>query len=220
LPPLKKTESVIGINRVQDVVTSEQVMKEPDNEQFQRWAVRIRKSDQKAFDCLFRALYARLVHYACRFTRHKPAACDIVQDAFVALWQNRDTIDPELSIKAYLYRIVKNSSINWTKKHVNRSEPLTETHEVNYSAPQAHEPDHGETINHMNEQLRLWIDDLPERQQEAFELSRFEGLDHGEIASVMNVSPKTVNNHIVAALGALRERYDIYMQNPQNAERP
>jgi RNA polymerase sigma-70 factor (ECF subfamily) len=60
--------------------------------------------------------------------------------------------------------------------------------------------------------LKNWITDLPERQREAFELSRFEGLDHDEIASVMNVSSNTVNNHIVAALKRLRDRYNVYLK--------
>ena len=58
--------------------------------------------------------------------------------------------------------------------------------------------------------MRSWIDQLPDRQKEAFMLSRFEGLDHDEIANVMDVSPKTVNNHIVAALRSLRERFGQY----------
>lgn len=58
--------------------------------------------------------------------------------------------------------------------------------------------------------LNRWISNLPNRQQEAFRLSRFDGLDHAEIAEVMDVSEKTVNNHIVAALSFLREKYEEY----------
>jgi len=58
--------------------------------------------------------------------------------------------------------------------------------------------------------MNTWIDQLPDRQKEAFNLSRFEGLDHDEIAEVMNVSPKTVNNHIVTALRSLRDKYEQY----------
>ncbi len=193
-------------------------MKEPDSEQIMYWAARIRKSDPQAFDCLFRALYPALVNFAFRYTRHKPAACDIVQDSFVTLWQKRDGIEPEKSLKAYLYRIVKNRSINWLQMHINRSEPLTDESE-NALKANGHAPDSQfEQKSALAESFNEWIKELPERQQEAFELSRFEGLDHNEIAGVMEVSPKTVNNHIVAALNTLRERYNNYQQNLKRAE--
>lgn len=54
--------------------------------------------------------------------------------------------------------------------------------------------------------FREWIYDLPERQREAFLLSREQDLSHEEIAEVMDVSPNTVNNHIVKAMRALRDR--------------
>ncbi len=56
--------------------------------------------------------------------------------------------------------------------------------------------------------FRIWINELSDRRREAFELSRFEGLDHQEIADVMNLTVKTVNNHIVDALSHLRKRYN------------
>jgi RNA polymerase sigma-70 factor (ECF subfamily) len=49
---------------------------------------------------------------------------------------------------------------------------------------------------------------LPERQREALMLSRFEGLSHEEIAGVMGVAPRTVNNHLVRGLRFLRERFE------------
>ncbi|MFU8813547.1 MAG: sigma factor-like helix-turn-helix DNA-binding protein, partial [Balneolaceae bacterium] len=57
----------------------------------------------------------------------------------------------------------------------------------------------------LNRKIDRCIQKLPERQRQAFELSRFDGLDHDEIAYVMDVSVKTVNNHIVLALRFLRD---------------
>lgn len=64
--------------------------------------------------------------------------------------------------------------------------------------------------------LIKWIDNLPERQQEAFKLSRFEGLSHDEIADIMDVSPRTVNNHIVAALKSLQEKSSEFQKLKQS----
>jgi DNA-binding NarL/FixJ family response regulator len=55
----------------------------------------------------------------------------------------------------------------------------------------------------LQKKILEWIEELPERQREAFELSRYEGLFHQEIAGVMQVSVKTVNNHLTSALKTL-----------------
>jgi len=54
--------------------------------------------------------------------------------------------------------------------------------------------------------IREWISELPPKRREAFQLSRFDGLSHEEIAEVMNVAPRTVTNHIMLALQHLRDR--------------
>ncbi|MDX1638495.1 MAG: sigma factor-like helix-turn-helix DNA-binding protein, partial [Balneolaceae bacterium] len=64
--------------------------------------------------------------------------------------------------------------------------------------------------------FEAWIEELPRQQQRAFELSRFEGLTHEEIAEVMEIAPRTVNNHIVAALKTLKERYERLKERRRN----
>ncbi|MBT6597860.1 MAG: sigma-70 family RNA polymerase sigma factor, partial [Bacteroidetes Order II. Incertae sedis bacterium] len=62
----------------------------------------------------------------------------------------------------------------------------------------------------LEQKLREWIEEMPSRRREAFMLSRFEGLSHEEIAALMNLAPKTVNNHIVLALQHIRSKLDRY----------
>lgn len=191
-------------------------MKNPTAEQIRTWATKISESDQKAFDSFFRSMYPRLVHFAMRYTQRKPVASDIVQDAFVKLWEKRQSIDPDQSIKAYVYRIVRNRSLNYLRDHSEETVGLDILNDT---------PTESETeiqLKDDSEQsldlLKEWIDELPDRQREAFELSRFDGLDHDEIAGVMNISSNTVNNHIVAALENLRSRYDHYQQEVSKNE--
>jgi RNA polymerase sigma-70 factor (ECF subfamily) len=68
------------------------------------------------------------------------------------------------------------------------------------------EPDVGAQMDadRLEADLRAWIKELPDRQREALTLSRFENLSHEAIAEVMDISPRTVNNHIVQALKKLR----------------
>jgi len=184
-------------------------MKLPSDHQFTLWGKKIKRSDQHAFDQLFRSVYPILVRFALRYTRDTAAAKDVVQDSFIKLWQKRTRINPEQSLKSYLYTMVRNKALNLVRDFSN----VDMSHEITQYIS---EREQAEPIGQEEEQLSAfftnWIDQLPDRQKEAFELSRFEGLDHEEIAEVMNLSPKTVNNHIVAALRFLRNRYTLHKQ--------
>ena len=195
-------------------------MSEFDDETINRLAGRIRNDDRRAFDDLFRILYPRLVHFSMRYVHDRAAACDMVQDAFVALWQKRHGIDPNQALRSYLYTAVRNRSLNWLQHSANKNESIHDRPSMHLVSDDRMDkasfsdsdpdPDSKTTLSDL---FRNWIAELPERRQEAFELSRFDGLTHDEIAGIMNVSPKTVNNHIVSALRHLRERYDLHRQN-------
>lgn len=185
-------------------------MNQSEIEQFANWAEEIRRSNRRAFDELFRSVYPQLVKFAISYTKEKSSASDIVQDTFVALWQNRKAVDPEQSLKAYLYRIVRNRSLNYLR---NRSAEISQPDIIIDDELQTEqEIDSRRNTDELSDKFEEWIEQLPERQQEAFELSRFDGLSHDEIAAVMEISPKTVNNHIVAALKQLRIFYKAYSE--------
>lgn len=190
-------------------------MDKPSTKQIRIWGEKISASDQKAFNSLFRSLYPRLIHFACKYNKNKAVARDIVQDAFVVLWEKRDQIEPDRSIQAYLYRIVRNKSLNYIRDHSDETVGLLD--DIPLEAPN-NVKNQNETEQLIN-LLKKWIKKLPKRQREAFELSRFEGLDHDEIAGVMDVSSNTVNNHIVAALNKLRDRCDAYKTKQVNDQK-
>ncbi|SHG15973.1 RNA polymerase sigma-70 factor, ECF subfamily [Fodinibius roseus] len=189
-------------------------MDKPSTKQIRMWGEKITASDRKAFNSLFRSLYPRLIHFASKYNRNKAVARDIVQDAFIALWEKRKQLDPDRSIQAYLYRIVRNKSLNHIRNHSNETVGLLEDIPLE-AADEDRRKQQNEKEQLVN-LLKIWIEKLPKRQREAFELSRFEGLDHDEIAEVMDVSSSTVNNHIVAALKKLRDRCDEYKTKQVN----
>lgn len=185
-------------------------MNQTKRENIEELAVKIQQSKKQAFNEFFRLLYPQLVQYAISYTKDKSSAGDIVQDSFLSLWQNRNNIDPEKSLKAYMYMIVRNRAINYLRNHsVEITKPDLEIENTVLTEEQA---ESGQRATMLSEKFREWIDELPERRQEAFELSRFDGLSHQEIATVMEVSIKTVNNHIVAAIKQLKNQYNQYQQ--------
>lgn len=176
----------------------------PTDEQFRAWCRRIKNSDRDAFAEVFEALHDPLARYALQITGQKSAAQDIVQQAFTALWDMRSSLNPDESLEALLFRIVRNRSYNYARDRRNRNaHHETLQHETD---PVRDTPATNMDADRLDDHLREWIDELPERQREALLLSRFEGLSHEEIAQVMEISPPTVNNHIVRALKTLRSK--------------
>ncbi len=179
-------------------------MKTLTNEQFSTWSRGLQRSNQKAYTEVFEATYDTLYRYAWYFLHDDNAAYDVLQDVFLKLWQVRERVDPEKSLKALLYQMVRNTALNHmrhAKRHA--AETLDDAPYEPAVLPEAdNDLDHQVLESHM----RHWIEELPSRRREAFMLSRYQGLSHVEIADIMDLAPKTVNNHIVLALQHLRSR--------------
>ena len=165
-------------------------------------------------------MYPGLVRFAFKITQDWNASCDIVQDVFVMLWQQRNTLDPDRSVRAWLFQAVRHRAYNYRRDRREIADPETvealqddprtaAEHPVEDWPSDAPASENGEE-SRLQKKILEWLEDLPERQREAFELSRYDGLYHHEIAGVMQISVKTVNNHLTAALKHLRSRYDSY----------
>ncbi|MFQ5568880.1 MAG: RNA polymerase sigma-70 factor [Rhodothermales bacterium] len=179
-------------------------MKAITNEQFNAWSRRLRRSDRQAYTQVFQAMYDALYRYAWYVTHDQETAYDVLQDVFLKLWQVRERIDPAKSLKALLYQMVRNTALNHlrhAKRHA--ADALDDMPYEPSSTPRPEEELDSKT---METHLRAWIHELPQRRREAFMLSRYQGLSHVEIADIMGLAPKTVNNHIVLALQHLRNR--------------
>lgn len=95
--------------------------------------LKIRASDEQAFASLFRSLQPALLSYTQTFVSE--GAADIVQEAFVWLWENRSTIDPEPSIRAYLFTAVRNRALNRMRNESRRRELIDHVPEPQRPAP-------------------------------------------------------------------------------------
>ncbi|HYW36358.1 MAG TPA: RNA polymerase sigma-70 factor [Balneolaceae bacterium] len=179
-------------------------------------ALAIKASDENAFSELFHRTYPRLVKFAWRYTQTETTAKDIVQESFVKLWRKRNHIDPAQSMMAYLFQIVRNRSLNHIRDHSPEDDITIDDLPGGVLKSDEYVPEVTSSQNKIGKKMLDWIDHLPGRQREALRLSRFEGLDHEEIAYVMEISPHTVNNHIVSALATLRKNWNDYKNNPNN----
>ncbi len=178
---------------------------------FEEYCRRLNASDQGAFGDLFRLLRGELIHYVRRIVKNDAVAHDLVQDVFVSLWGLRSTLDPSRSLKAYIYQMAKNRAI----RHLRDERIHDEKHKIikrdsASKVPKRDLPDTKVDVQTLTTKLKSWINELPARQREAILLSRYQGLSHREIADIMAISPRTVNNHIMRALGHLQSRIEAF----------
>ncbi|MFN1834038.1 RNA polymerase sigma-70 factor [Balneola sp. MJW-20] len=187
-------------------------MNQQTDSDFRNWAKAISLNNRDAFSDFFRSTYDRYLRYACRFVSDRNEAADLVQDAFVSIWTNRSSLNAEKSMKSYMYTIVRNLCLNFIRDHQSKVTDLNQA-----GALTIHQETEIDDPVDIEELLSELVEQLPERQREAFELSRFDGLTHDEIADIMELSPRTVNNHLVAALKTLRAEATILLNSKEVA---
>ena len=190
-----------------------------DARPFDEWCRRLKASDRSAYAELFDEMYRPLFRYVRSITETPEAARDVTQDVFIRLWEARDSLSTDQSLEAYLYRIARNRAYNYERNRRTRTEKEDAVRDKTTAQPTPPtRPDVQADADRLEDRLWQWIGELTERQREALVLSRFDGLSHDEVAEVMDISPRTVNNHIVRALKHLRGRIRDYEPNLLDAD--
>lgn len=160
------------------------------------------------FETIFKTLYAALCRYALMHVKDTEEAEDVVQHIFVKLWQQKDQLRPE-NLKSYLYRSVYHECVNRARHSQVKATYMDHNlRDIERNSQESHDPALGKELE---QRIREAIEHLPEQCGNAFKLSRFHHLTYAEIAEVMHISIKTVENHMGKALGLLRARLSDYL---------
>lgn len=165
--------------------------------------------DVTAFEMLFRTYYQPLCHYAYSFLQDREDAEEIVQSTFLMVWEKRDTLAIRTSVKPYLYAMVRNACIN-----VLKHEKIKQKHAGEELAVADRSCDSVSQMvasNELEYKITAALEALPEQCRMVFKLSRFEELKYAEIAEQLNISVKTVENHMGKALKIMREQLKDYL---------
>jgi RNA polymerase sigma-70 factor (ECF subfamily) len=168
----------------------------------------IKADNMFAFDVLYKKYSKRLYKFAYSILKSSEESENIVQDVFLNLWEHRNNVEKNSSIKYYVFTIAYNSAISILRKKASESqfiEYLKSLQDLNQ------EPVNIEIeYNELTDKLNNIINHLPERQKEVYLLHKSEGLKYQEIADRLNISVNTVENHMSRALKAIREKLGNY----------
>ncbi|NND70851.1 MAG: RNA polymerase sigma-70 factor [Rhodothermales bacterium] len=173
-------------------------------------AGRIRSSDPDAYADAYNQLKGPLIRYIQRFISDTSASYDVLQDVFLKLWEQRSSMRDDTNLKALLYTMARNRSLNVIRKESRQADIDTDVlFELTHSDDSI-----DANLEHkvLREHVTEWLGKLPPRRAEAFMLSRFHDLKYSEVASIMKLSERTVQTHVLHALRDLRAKLSAFRQ--------
>jgi len=160
------------------------------------------------FEQLFKEHFVHLCGFAQNYVPDLDDAKEIVQDVFINLWNKRETITSDKSVKSYLFTSVKNRCFNFIRDNKKFRSNILDVDIADYETPYENDSFSGHELQNKIDKA---ISDLPEKCRQVFKLSRIEELKYKEIAEKLNISVKTVEAQMSKALKVLREELKDYI---------
>ena len=133
---------------------------------------------------------------------------EIVQNVFFKLWEKKDRLTINESIKAYLYRSVYNESLNYLKHRKVADWFMASALPQSYTDVDAFNQ---LAAKELEAHLAKALNELPEKCRTVFQMCRYEQLKYSEIAGELQISVKTVENQMGKALRLLREKLSGFL---------
>jgi RNA polymerase sigma-70 factor (ECF subfamily) len=171
---------------------------------------RLKKGEETAYEMLFKEYYQVLSIFANKYLKDIEAAKELVQELFVHLFERRENININSSLKSYLFRSVHNRCLNLINAQKIRDKYIEH---ISYTHNNAEQSNIENEVNLSELETILYraIGDLPPKCRIIFKMNRFEGLSNNEIADKLTLSKRTVETQISKALKILRVKLKPYM---------
>jgi len=171
-------------------------LSEPERSELAR---SIKNGDHKAFKTFYEKHHKALYRYLMGKGMSEEAAKDLVQKAFIYIWEQRQQIDPSKSLQAYLFRIGYTRMLN----HIRDNSKFDESEEMPV-LEDGKNPEDDLRANELEEAISRAITVMPEKRSLVFEMCFIQEFTYRETAESLGVSVKTVENHMGLALKDIR----------------
>ena len=171
----------------------------------------IQNGQYEAMQLFFNRYYTPLCRFGSNYESSPCLVEEKVADIFIQLWTNRNILDKIKNPKSYIYVVVKNS-LKTVRKSEQFHQQIDEEKTINFMFSPSREQEiiENEQKEINTNLIREILDVIPRKSRQAFELSRIDSLKYKEIAEILNVTPKTVENHIAIALKYISKALESY----------
>lgn len=163
---------------------------------------KIRCGDQKGFKEFYHKQFFKLYQFAFSYLHTREPAEEIVNDVFLAFWQKRAEVHLIENVAVYLYVCVKNACLNYLRRHSLPVPVSVDELSVDHLQLVA-DPELLVMQRETQRLIREAIEQLPGRCRLVFKLIKEDGLSYKEVASILDISVKTVDNQLWLGLKKL-----------------
>jgi RNA polymerase sigma-70 factor (family 1) len=167
--------------------------------------IKLQKGDEQAFAEIYNAYKRRLAVNLMRLLKSREIVDEALQDIFLKLWNNRAKIDPDSSIRGYLFRIAENQVMDFFRQ-VTRDEKMKTTLQMTLQETNVN-PEQQLMAKEKLQMLQKVIELLPPQRKKVFILCKIENKSYEEVSSLLNISTTTINDHITRANIFLKQHF-------------
>ncbi len=165
-------------------------------------------NDKNAINLLYEKYSKRLYNFAFAYLKTEADALDIVQEVFINVWNKRNDLRNDTNLEAYLFTVTRNSIISIFRKKITEKQYLEHLKMVAV----LHHSSTEETLDYeaLSERLKELVIQLPEQRRLIFKMSKEKGMSNKAIAEELQISVKTVEDHITKARHFLKKQLSEY----------
>ena len=184
------------------------------------------QGDEPAFQELIERNHSRVIGLAYRFVGSRAEAEDLAQEVFLRIYRARRTYRPTAKFSTWMFRIAANVSLNALRDRARRRDDISigqlsseDKGPFAIPDPEAPAPDHRMGRSELEQKVREAIGELPEKEQIAVVLNKYEGLSYADIARTLGCSTMAVKSLLARARENLKERLLLYVRTGRNLQR-
>ena len=165
----------------------------------------VKLNNQKALEVLYEKYFYKLCDFANKYLKDVMACEDVVSDVFLSFWLNSRKIKIQTTLRSYLYASVKNRSLTYIRnntKNIENIEYIKQNISLSHTTV-----DNKLLYRELENEIDKVISQLPPKRQLIFRMNRLDGLKYKEIAEILSISVRTVQNHMVEAVRFIANHY-------------
>lgn len=169
-------------------------------------------NDREAFRVFFKHYYTRLIKFALLYVPYQEHAEDVVSEVLIKLLKKRKEFFETEKFEGYLFQAVKNQSISFLRKQKIQFKHKSVDLEKDFLVYE-HDPEKSMEFNELTQIITRAVNNLPPRRQMIFKLVKEENQKIKEVAALLDIAPKTVENHLSMAVKELRTVIKSYLDD-------
>lgn len=167
--------------------------------------------DEAAYKELFCLFYKPLLRFAHTLCHSHEMAEEIVSDVFISIWQRRATLEEIHNLKVYLYISTKNAALKYLLRQQKRVAITIDDLQVELES-QYNNPEQLMMTAEMLARVDQAIMHLPPRCKLVYKLIKEDGLRYKEVAEILGISVKTIDNQLAIALGKIGKAINVNLK--------